>query len=69
VRLSSERAETDMQLVRETIVHNLQETMLESIALHLHADKDIAPKEADVLMDLLRCQYQYFRRKHQLPAR
>lgn len=68
LRLSSERMESSVQPARETIVHNPHETTLESIALHLYADKDIAPEDADALMDLLRCQYQYFRRMRQLPA-
>jgi hypothetical protein len=63
VRLSSQRTETSRQPPRGTIVHNPQESTLESIALHLHADKELKPEHAELLMDVLRTQYQYFRKR------
>ena len=68
VRLSSERAQTALQPARATIVHNPDETTLESIANHLHADQDITPEDADALMDSLRSQYQHLRRIRQVAA-
>ena len=68
MRLSSERPETALQPAQVTIVHNPYETTLESIALHLHADQDIAPEDADALMDSLRSQYQHLRRIRQVAA-
>jgi hypothetical protein len=48
-----ELGEPGMQAARVTIVHNPRETTLESIALHLHADENLKPEDADALMDLL----------------
>src|ERR1700738_1789797 len=36
------------------IVHNADESTVEAVALHLRADKDLDPKDAQILMEVFR---------------
>ena len=48
----------------DVVVHNLGESTVESVALHLRADKDLDPKDAQILMEVFRVAYENLRKRH-----
>lgn len=49
----------------KTITHSPNETTLESVALHLHADENLKPEDVDLLMNVLREQYTFLLKRNQ----
>ena len=47
------------------VIHGPNETTLESVALHLHADEYLKPEDVDLLMKVLREQYAFLRKRNQ----
>jgi len=47
------------------VVHGPNETTLESVAVHLRADKHLKPEDVDLLMKVLRDQYTFLRKRNQ----
>jgi transcriptional regulator with XRE-family HTH domain len=54
----------DANQAHHIIVHSPKETTLESIALHVRADDDLEPEDADLLVELVRAAYGQLRKRH-----
>lgn len=48
----------------DVVTHNPGESTVESVALHLRADKDLDPKDAQILMEVFRVAYENLRKRH-----
>ena len=46
------------------VTHGPGESTVEAVALHLRADKDLDPKDAQILMDVFRVAYENLRKRH-----
>lgn len=49
---------------RDVIIHSPGESTVEAVALHLRADKDLDPRDAQVLMEVFRAAYENLRKRH-----
>lgn len=48
----------------DVVIHGSGESTVESVALHLRADKDLDPKDAQILMEVFRVAYENLRKRH-----
>src|SRR6266571_4870953 len=48
----------------DVVTHGPGESTVEAVALHLRADKDLDPKDAQILMDVFRVAYENLRKRH-----
>ncbi len=48
----------------DVVIHSLGESTIEAVALHLRADKDLDPKDAQILMEVFRVAYENLRKRH-----
>ncbi len=46
------------------VTHGPGESTVEAVALHLRADKDLDPKDAQILMEVFRVAYENLRKRH-----
>jgi transcriptional regulator with XRE-family HTH domain len=65
VQLPVNEAAMDESEQPKTVIHGPNETTLESVALHLHADEHLKPEDVDLLMKVLREQYTFLRKRNQ----
>jgi transcriptional regulator with XRE-family HTH domain len=56
-QVSTDRTEHDV------IIHSSGESTVEAVALHLRADKDLDPKDAQILMEVFRVAYENLRKR------
>ena len=48
----------------DVVTHGPGESTVEAVALHLRADKDLDPKDAQILMEVFRVAYENLRKRH-----
>jgi transcriptional regulator with XRE-family HTH domain len=48
----------------DVVTHSPGESTVEAVALHLRADKDLDPKDAQILMEVFRVAYENLRKRH-----
>ncbi len=48
----------------DVVTHSPEESTVEAVALHLRADKDLDPKDAQILMEVFRVAYENLRKRH-----
>jgi transcriptional regulator with XRE-family HTH domain len=49
----------------DVVTHGPGESTVEAVALHLRADKDLDPKDAQILMNVFRVAYENLRKRHE----
>jgi transcriptional regulator with XRE-family HTH domain len=49
---------------QNVVTHSPGESTVEAVALHLRADKDLDPKDAQILMEVFRVAYENLRKRH-----
>jgi hypothetical protein len=65
VKLPVNEAAIDESEHPKMVIHGSNETTLESVAVHLHADEYLKPEDVDLLMKVLRDQYTWLRKRNQ----